>query len=81
MFSRAVLPHSPWVVFYHLMLRQETRIPRGCPFLFIDKNVGIFFIVDRNPVDPQCLGSCEPLKEEDALYMPHPNLRIVPGTF
>ena len=27
MFSIAVLPHSPGVVYHHLLLRQETRIP------------------------------------------------------
>ena len=33
-FSIAVLPHSPGVVYYHLLLRQETRIPRVAPFSF-----------------------------------------------
>ena len=33
MFSMAVLPHSPGVVNYHLLLRRETRIPR-VPFSF-----------------------------------------------
>ena len=32
MFSIAVLPHRPGVVYYHLLLRQETRIPRVAPF-------------------------------------------------
>ena len=30
----AVLPHSPGVVYYHLLLRRETRIPRVAPFSF-----------------------------------------------
>ena len=34
MFSIAVLPHSPRVVYYHLLLRRETRIPRVAPFSF-----------------------------------------------
>ena len=33
-FSIAVLPHSPGVVYYHLLLRRETRIPRVAPFSF-----------------------------------------------
>ena len=33
-FSIAVLPHSPGVVYYHLLLRRETRIPRVVPFSF-----------------------------------------------
>ena len=33
-FSIAVLPHSPGVVYYHLLLRQETRIPGVAPFSF-----------------------------------------------
>ena len=34
MFSIAVLPHSPGVVYYHLLLRQETRIPGVASFSF-----------------------------------------------
>ena len=30
----AVLLHSPGVVYYHLLLRQETRIPGVAPFSF-----------------------------------------------
>ena len=33
-FSIAVLPHRPGVVYYHLLLRQETRIPGVTPFSF-----------------------------------------------
>ena len=29
-----VLPHSPGVVYYHLLLRRETRIPGVAPFSF-----------------------------------------------
>ena len=32
--SIAVLPHSPGVVYYHLLLRRETRIPRVAPSLY-----------------------------------------------
>ena len=34
MFSIEVLPHSPGVVYHHLLLRQETRIPGVAPFSF-----------------------------------------------
>ena len=34
MFSIAVLPYSPGVVYYHLLLRRETRIPGVAPFSF-----------------------------------------------
>ena len=34
MFSIAVLPHSPGVVYYHLLLRRETRIPGVSPSFF-----------------------------------------------
>ena len=33
-FSIAVLPHNPGVVYYHLLLRRETRIPGVAPFSF-----------------------------------------------
>ena len=42
MFSIAVLPHSPGVVYYHLLLRKETRIPRGYPLSFLNRNLGSF---------------------------------------
>ena len=38
-FSIAVLPHSPGVVYYHLLLRRETRIPG---VLFSNRNLGSF---------------------------------------
>ena len=41
MFSIAVLPHSPGVVYYHLLLRPETRIPGVAPF-FSHRNLGSF---------------------------------------
>ena len=34
LFSIAVLPHSPGVVYYHLLLRRETRLPRIATFSF-----------------------------------------------
>ena len=34
MFSIAVLRYSPGVVYYHLLLRRETRIPGVAPFSF-----------------------------------------------
>ena len=33
-FCIADLPHSPGVVYYHLLLRRETRIPGVAPFSF-----------------------------------------------
>ena len=33
-FSITVLPNSPRLVYYHLLLRRETRIPRVAPFSF-----------------------------------------------
>ena len=47
MFSIAVLPHSPGVVNYHLLLRRETRILGVAPFSF---RVGIWdvFVHRRN---------------------------------
>ena len=32
--SIAILPHSPGVVYYHLLLRRETRIPWVAPSSF-----------------------------------------------
>ena len=43
-FRIAVLPHSPGVVYYHLLLRRETRIPWGCPLLFLNRNLGFWEI-------------------------------------
>ena len=34
LFRKAVLPHSRGVVYYHLLLRRETRIPGVAPFSF-----------------------------------------------
>ena len=34
MFRIAVLPHRPGTVYYHLLLRRETRIPGVAPFSF-----------------------------------------------
>ena len=43
-FSIAVLPHSPGVVYYHLLLRRETRIPEVAPFSF---QIGIWNLFVR----------------------------------
>ena len=40
-FSIAVLPHSPGVVYYHLLLRRDQN-SRGCPLLFSNRNLGSF---------------------------------------
>ena len=39
MFILAVLSHSPGVVYYHLFLRRETRIPGVAPILFLNRNL------------------------------------------
>ena len=54
-FSIAVLPHSPGVVYYHLLLRRETRIPGVSPFSFRTGIWDLFAIGDRNPIHPQPL--------------------------
>ena len=41
-FSIALLPHSPGVVYYHLLMGQETKIPRVSPLLFSKRNLGSF---------------------------------------
>ena len=44
-FSIAVHPHSPGVVYYHLLLRLETMIPGVAPFSFNmnrNRNLGSF---------------------------------------
>ena len=62
MFHIAVLPQSPGVVYYHLLLGQESRIPGVAPFSF---RIGIWdlFVGGRNPIHPQPLGSCGPFQE------------------
>ena len=42
LFSMAVLPHSPGVVYCHLLLRRETRISGVAPFSFSNRNLGSF---------------------------------------
>ena len=60
MFSIPVLPHSPGVVCYHLLLIYKTRIPRVAPWSF------------RIPLWDLCvpLGGCGPLQEKDTRNMP-----------
>ena len=41
-FCIAVLPQSPGVVYYHLLLRRETSIPGVAPFSFSNRNLGSF---------------------------------------
>ena len=47
----------------------------GFSMLFSNRDLGEFFVCteDGNPIHPQPLGSCGPLQEEDAFYMPHHN--------
>ena len=60
-FSKAVLLHSPVAVYYHLLLRRETRILGVAPFSF--ESWFFFCIGDRNLIHPQPLRSCGPLQE------------------
>ena len=88
-FSIAVLPHSPGVVYYHLLLRREIGTPGVAPFSFRRGIWDIFVHRGGNPIHPQPLGSCGPLQEWDAWNMPHHNPwpryttgpGIEPGTF
>ena len=41
-FSTAGLPHSPGVVYNHLLFRRETRIPGVAPLLFSNRILGSF---------------------------------------
>ena len=41
-FRIAVLPRSPGVVYYHLLLGRETRLPGIAPFSFLNRNIGFF---------------------------------------
>ena len=59
----AVLPHSPGVVYYHLLLRRETRIPGVAPFSFRIGIWDLFVHRGQYPIHPQPLGSCGPLQE------------------
>ena len=58
----ADLPHSPGVVYYHLLLRRETRIPGVAPFSFRIGIWDLFVHRGQNPMHPQPLGSCGPLQ-------------------
>ena len=61
-FSMAVLPHNPGVV-YCLLLRRETRIPGVAPVFF---QIGIWdFFVHRGhkSYTPTAMGSYEPLQK------------------
>ena len=88
-FRIADLPLSPGVVYYHLLLRQETRIPGVAPFSFRIGIWDLFVHRGQKSIHPQPLGSCGPLQEWDACNMPHHNPRpqyetgpgIEPGTF
>ena len=63
MFSIAVLPYSPGVVYSIVETRYRDQNSRGCHILFSNRNMGSFLCVgDRNPIHPQHLGSCRPLQ-------------------
>ena len=58
-FSIAVLPHSPGVAYYHLLLRREIRIAGVAPFSFQNRDMGSFFVHrGQNFIHPQPLGGC-----------------------
>ena len=52
MFSTAVLPHSPEVFYYHLLLRRKTRIPRVAPFSFLIGILDLFVHRGQNSYTP-----------------------------
>ena len=56
MFSIAVLPHSPGVIYYHLSLRQETRFPRFAPFSFQMGIWDLFFHRGQKSHTPTAFG-------------------------
>ena len=55
-FSIAVLPHSPGVMYYHLLLRRETRIPRVAPFSFCIEIWDIFVHRGQKSYTPTAFG-------------------------
>ena len=72
--SIAVLPHSPGVVYYHLLLNEDTIIPGVASCSFFKCVYRMFLCIgDINPIHPQPLETCGPLQESNALYMPHHN--------
>ena len=62
-FRIAVLPHSPRVVYYHLLLRRETRIPGVAPFSFRTGIWDLFVHWGQKSCTPTPLESCGPLQE------------------
>ena len=59
----AVLPHSPGEVYYHLLLRRETRIPGVTPFSFGIGIWDLFVHRGQKSYTPTAFGSCGPLQE------------------
>ena len=55
-FSIAVLPHSPGVVYYHLLLRRETRNPGVAPFFFRIGIWDLFVHRGQKPYTPTAFG-------------------------
>ena len=55
-FRIADLPHSPGVVYYHLLLRRETRIPGVAPFSFRIGNWDIFVHRGQKCYTPTAFG-------------------------
>ena len=55
-FRIADLPHSPRVVYYHLLLRRETRIPGVAPFSFRIGNWDLFVHRGQKSDTPTAFG-------------------------
>ena len=55
-FSIAVLPHNPGVVYYHLLLRRETRIPGVAPFSFRIGIWDLFVHIGQKSYTPTAFG-------------------------
>ena len=88
-FSIAVLPHRPGVVYYHLLLRRETRIPGVAPFSFRIGIWDLFVHREQKSYTPTAFGKLWTTPGVRCTNMPNPNPLpryengpgIEPGTF
>ena len=89
MFSIAVLLHSPGVVYYHLLLRRETRIPGVAPYSFQIGIWDLFVHRGQKSYTPTAFRKLWTTPGVRCIEMPHHNQRpwyetgprIEPGTF
>ena len=79
MFSIAVLPHSPGVVYYHLLLRRETRVPGVAPFSFRIGIWDLFVHRGQKSYTPMAFGKLRTTPGVTCLIMIHdPGMRLGP---